>query len=127
MVFLLDGIRQDIGDTLRRELFKDAFDGGLCRKAIVAVVVVDGLLNRLLAGHVRLHRRAVCPQLTGFKGVHCSFPINRNIRISQRCRGFLFLLRKALFELFVNAGDHLSRRFADRLQRALQFLCLLIR
>ena len=55
MAFLLDGLREDIGDALRREFLKDAFDGGLRRKAVVAVVVVDGLLNRLFTVHVRLH------------------------------------------------------------------------
>src|SRR5699024_2483936 len=66
MRFLLDGIRKDIGNALRRELFKDALDGGFSRKAVVSIVVVDDLLNRLFAVHVRLHRNAVSPQLTGF-------------------------------------------------------------
>ena len=48
MVFLLDGLREDIGDALRREFLKDALNGGLRRKSVVAVVVVDGLLNRCL-------------------------------------------------------------------------------
>ena len=126
MVFLLDGLREDIGDALRREFLKDAFDGGLRRKAVVAVVVVDGLLNRLFTVHVCLHRGAVSTQLTRFKGIHRSFPINRNRRIPQRRRGFLFFHGKSLFELFINTGDHLSRRFADGFQRAFQLLGLLV-
>ena len=126
MVFLLDGIRKDISDALRREFLKDALNGGLRRKAVVAVVVVDGLLNRLFTVHVRLHRSTVSTQLTGFKGIHRSFPINRNRRIPQRRRGFLFFHGKPLFELFINTGDHLSRRFADGFQRAFQLLGLLV-
>ena len=41
MAFLLDGLREDIGDALRREFLKDALNGGLRRKSVVAVVVVD--------------------------------------------------------------------------------------
>ena len=73
-----------------------------------------------------MHRSAVSTQLTGFKGIHRSFPINRNRRIPQRRRGFLFLHGKPLFELFINTGDHLSRRFADGFQRAFQLLGLLV-
>lgn len=92
MAFLLDGLREDIGDALRRELFKDALNSGFSRKAVVSVVVVDDLLNRLFTGHIRLHRNAVSPQLTGFKGIHCSFPVNRHIGITQRHGDFLFFL-----------------------------------
>ena len=73
-----------------------------------------------------MHRGAVSIQLTGFKGIHRSFSVNRNRRIPQRRRGFLFLHGKPLFELFINTGDHLSRRFADGFQRAFQLLGLLV-
>ena len=63
-------------------------------------------------------------QLTGFKGVGGGFTVNRDTGIAQWRRGFLCHFHSPLFELGINAGDHLCRRFTDCFQRAFQLLGL---
>ena len=51
-VLLLDGVREDIPDALRRELLKDAFHGSFRIQAVISVVGADRRFNRTAAFHV---------------------------------------------------------------------------
>ena len=51
-LFLLNGVCEDISDTLRRELLKDAFHGSIRIQPVISVVGADRRLNRTAAFHV---------------------------------------------------------------------------
>ena len=58
-VFLLNGVCEDVSDTLRRELFKDTFYGGIRIQPVVSVVRTDCRLNRTAAFHVCSERSTI--------------------------------------------------------------------
>ena len=131
-VFLLNGVCEDIPDALRRELLKDALHGSIRIQPVISVVGADRRFNRFAAFHVCGERSTICVHLIGFIGVIRRLAVNGDFRLFLRnsflygsfdfhlC-GLCFLCQQHL-ELGVNALDHLSRRLADGVQRAFQFL-----
>ena len=58
-VFLLNGVCEDISDTLRRELLKDTFHGSIRIQPIITVVGADRRFNRTAAFHVCIERSTI--------------------------------------------------------------------
>ena len=102
---------------------------------VCQLVGADCRFNRSAAFLVCSKGGTICVHLTGFIGIIRRLAVNGDFRLFLQngflCRSFGFLLCGLCFlcqqhlELGVNALDHLSRRLADGVQRAFQFLGLL--